>query len=527
MERFHEHFGGLKVTTEIADPWTMVAGEDLATVPSRPIVPRQPLKGTPQQEAFWDELLTGNDHVVLEARAGTGKSTSCREGMWRLLDEFPDHSIRYCCFNKAIADEFAVKAPPGVDVGTMHRFGHQALNEQFRCQLDQYKTYTVLDGIGGKGLKRYVRKAISTLVGLAKNHAIRPDDPKLEQRLHEFVVYYDVETWRQLPEVVRWAKAVLATSAEMTTVIDFDDMLWLSVIHQVRFPGIDDLFIDEAQDLSPVQHELAELLSASGRTVVVGDPYQAIYGFRGADSDSMPKLRQKLAASVMPLTVTFRCPRSHVELARQLVPDFEAAPEAPEGILRNDVMEAIDRAQPGELVLCRANAPIISACLRQIADLTPAVVRGRAIGDSLLSLHRKLEAAPTIPEYVRSLSIWRAGELARLEAKDGSETAIEQLWDKTASLDAIASACASPSEVPTAIATLFSDDRATNRVTFSSVHRAKGSEARSVIYIQVPYGEKRDRERPPQPWELQQRRNLRYVAVTRSLHSLTLVSQTR
>jgi DNA helicase-2/ATP-dependent DNA helicase PcrA len=479
---------------------------------------------TSQQAAFYDELIEGSGHVLLSARAGTGKSTSCREGMWRLLEAHGDVSVRYCCFNKKIADEFAEKSPPTVDVGTMHRFGLQALQSAFGCQIDKQKSYTILDGLGGADLKGYYRRAIVKLVGLAKNHGLKPGDRALPAWIDEFIDRFDVETYRQRDMVIARTIQVFDRSAEMTTIVDFDDMLWLPTLHPVRFPSVDFLFIDECQDLNPVQHELAERLSGSGRTVVVGDPYQAIYGFRGADSESIPKLRDKLDARTMDLTVTFRCPRKHVELARQLVADFECGEGAPDGTLEYAAKDAIDLARPGDLVLCRANAPIIQACLRQIANLVPSVVRGRAIGDSLVSIVKKLPDAATIANFTRELNRWRSAELMRLEAKDGAEDLIEQLADKTAGLEAIASACSSPAEIPAAIQRLFSDEDPTNRVNFSSVHRAKGSEARNVLYIQIPYGERRDRERPPAQWELDQRRNLRYVALTRSLDSLTLIS---
>jgi hypothetical protein len=54
--------------------------------------------------------------------------------------------------------------------------------------------------------------------------------------------------------------------------------------------------------------------------------------------------------------------------------------------------------------------------------------------------------------------------------------------------------------------------------------RAKGSEADRVTVIQIPYTETRDRDRPPAPWEVQQRKNLEYVALTRSRRTLTLVA---
>jgi hypothetical protein len=252
--------------------------------------------------------------------------------------------------------------------------------------------------------------------------------------------------------------------------------------------------------------------------------HNSIYSFRGAATDSIPKLRDRLGAKTMPLTVTWRCPRSHVELARELVPDFEAAPNAAEGTIERGRLDLIDSAGPGDMVLCRANAPIVSACLHAVANRRRAYVRGRAIGDSLLAVVRKLNDPATILEMIRNLARWRAQEIARLDAKDGTEDLIEQVEDRAACLEAIASSCSSPAEVPGVIGQLFADGDANGRITFSSVHRAKGSEARNVTYIQVPYSEKRDRVNPPQDWEISQRRNLRYVALTRSMDRLTLVS---
>ena len=42
--------------------------------------------GSPEQEAFWDEIVNGKSHLILQARAGTGKTFSCIEGSKRLLE---------------------------------------------------------------------------------------------------------------------------------------------------------------------------------------------------------------------------------------------------------------------------------------------------------------------------------------------------------------------------------------------------------------------------------------------------------
>ena len=73
---------------------------------------------------------------------------------------------------------------------------------------------------------------------------------------------------------------------------DYEDLIYKTVkiletdpetkrTYQQRFPFI---FIDEYQDLNHGQYRLIKLLSPSGNNLcVIGDPNQAIYGFRGSD----------------------------------------------------------------------------------------------------------------------------------------------------------------------------------------------------------------------------------------------------
>jgi superfamily I DNA/RNA helicase len=75
--------------------------------------------------------------------------------------------------------------------------------------------------------------------------------------------------------------------------IDFDDMVGLAAqaldadpglaaLHRDRFRWI---AVDEFQDVDAQQYRLLRLLAQAGANLcVIGDPDQAIYGFRGADA---------------------------------------------------------------------------------------------------------------------------------------------------------------------------------------------------------------------------------------------------
>ena len=504
--------------------WEIASGTEHAIVPER-----KPLRGTSQQEAFWEELLTGSGNVILEARAGSGKSTAMREGMWRLIESGAKPRIRYCAFGRAVADEFRPKCPPGVEVDTTHGFCWRVLQKALGLrEVSRDKSYLVLDRIGGKSLAKWKRRTIVKLVGLAKNTAFRPA-ADIEDRtdfLSELIDQHDIEVWRNLDEVIGWTDALLCESAKTHDMADFDDMLWMTWLLDLPFPRLDHLMIDEVQDLSPVQHLLVPRMNPDGRTEAVGDSYQAIFGFRGADCESISNLTVLLSARTMPLTITFRCPQSHVDLARELVPDFEAAPEAPMGTVESGNLDTIDKlAESDDLVICRCNAPIIHECLRMIANRRPATVRGRAIGDQLSATARRFQVN-TIAEFGAALLRWRNERLTVLSAREGVEDKIEAVNDQAACLDAVAESCGSPAEIPDVIDRLFEDSTAKDRIIFSSIHRAKGSEARNVFLIEVPYNVRNDRyerDRPLPDWQISQRRNLRYVGLTRSLDSLYLL----
>ena len=48
-------------------------------------------------------------------------------------------------------------------------------------------------------------------------------------------------------------------------------------------------------------------------------------GFAGASANALDELIDELQAEVLPLTMTWRCPKAVVRLAQRIVPDIEAA----------------------------------------------------------------------------------------------------------------------------------------------------------------------------------------------------------
>jgi DNA helicase-2/ATP-dependent DNA helicase PcrA len=91
--------------------------------------------------------------------------------------------------------------------------------------------------------------------------------------------------------------------------IDFTDMLELALENQIVPPGNPDvIFADEAQDFSALEMALLQKWGRkAGRLVVVGDPWQALYEWRGSDADVFYR---DVASDERVLGQSYRVPRA-------------------------------------------------------------------------------------------------------------------------------------------------------------------------------------------------------------------------
>jgi len=100
-------------------------------------------------------------------------------------------------------------------------------------------------------------------------------------------------------------------------VLDFDDLLLHTLAALRTDSGFADgvrwryrhLFVDEAQDLNPLQHALLEAVrDRRADLCLVGDPRQAIYGWNGADHTTLSEVEHRYPGiTVVPLTANHRC----------------------------------------------------------------------------------------------------------------------------------------------------------------------------------------------------------------------------
>jgi superfamily I DNA/RNA helicase len=535
----------------------------------------------------WVEHGTGSLNLV--ARAGCGKTHTAVRGIVRSIIERTQDEVVLMAFNKSAGAEFkerlAVLAEEmgnldflnfkRLQAGTVHSLGCRAVRKwaDDDLEIDGKKVANICDRFHeekkaawvaqdpmfnnpmlfpGSVYSRYTG-TLCRLVSLAKQSAfgvlvnVRDDDAwraivdhhGLDEELGE-------EHEGCIPAIIQAAQRILLESFETDhKVIDFDDMILAPLVHKLKIWPKDWVIIDEAQDTNAARRCLAfaMLKPRTGRLIAIGDDRQAIYGFTGADSDSLDIIRRELHSAVLPLTVTYRCPKSVVMEANRLVPDLVAHESAPAGAI-GAIRPTYDVVENGEVVdtlpwyvgeiavggedaiLCRNTAPLVETAYNMLAKGIGCRIEGREIGEGLIALAQRWKTPKTLSQLCTKLEEYRDREVKKWMGKDRPDRA-QGVEDKCNALITIARALQSDGkngidDLVDWIRELFGDseDRK-DVVTLSTIHKAKGREWDRVFFLYrnttlpSPYATK--------DWQMLQEANLEYVAITRAKRELIYV----
>lgn len=503
---------------------------------------------TVQQQAAIDALLNTTTHLCMQARAGTGKTSTILLMVQAYAKQNPFHEVVVCAYNKAIADEVKEKlANLGfnwkmVQASTIHALGFGLVKFVFKSKIDDKKVQLIIDDIKERGsnhldhsqvqvLQQYGAQ-VAKLVRVAKQAGVGffNDSPIGDVGVwHQLADHFDINGFDDtsvIDGVVALAQEVYKASLIQTDVIDFDDMILFPLIKNLRVKFTKDLiFLDEAQDLSRSRQALAKkfLSPGTGRMVIVGDDRQAIYGFSGADAAALDNLVSSMAATVLPLSVTWRCPKAVVKLAQTIVPDIEAAPGAIEGeVLELDSLP--DDVKVGDAILCRNTAPLIKIAHQLIRRRVACKVEGRDVGEQLSNLVGRWKVK-TIDALLNRVEDYRAREMQKAVAK-GNEQKAESVSDRCDTIVEICSAVTqqggtSVQDVRDFIESIFADG-AKGVVVLATYHRSKGREWQRVVLWE--HSTRCPSRAAKQAWQKAQEQNLAYVAFTRAQHTLAFVN---
>ncbi len=478
----------------------------------------------------WMESGSGNAAVV--ARAGTGKTTVIEHG----IINAPETKSVYCVFNKKnqLEAERRIKKT-GLDIKTLHSLGYAFVRNSWsgiRPDDSRRGEDIEMERIMeiSPRLPSSAAYAVKRTVGFAKNTILGvPSTSQLVELMidkgfePEFNSEEDQAAWT-VETLAGIAKQAMEASLNRNKQgrISFDDMVWLPTAANMVRPWYQLVIVDEAQDMSMPQLEMAiRACKSSGRIMIVGDPRQCIYGFRGAAINGMQLMIERLQAKVFPLTTTYRCAKSIVALAATLVPDYQAAPTADEGQVLSapDMAEVLKSIKIGDAILSRKNAPLMPACLSLIRAGVPARIEGRDIGRELANIAKKLNAK-TVPNFLTKLTAWGEKMAKRAMAGKASEDRLSQISDQVETLKAVAEGATSVADIITKVTNLFVDSdskEAKPAVVLSSIHKAKGLEWTNTFLIKNTF---RVTQGPASESE---EANIAYVAITRAKKTMTWV----
>ncbi|MEU7179903.1 MULTISPECIES: UvrD-helicase domain-containing protein [Streptomyces] len=476
--------------------------------------PKGPAPTQEQQRAV--DVFGSGEHLVLQAGAGTGKTTTLT-----MLARSVRRRGQYIAFNRPVAQDAATKFPDSVECRTAHSLAYRAVGRDFQGRLES---------------PRQPGWVMGQALGIARNMLVRLGERKVTNKALSYVVFEAVRRFcysadreigrRHVPPLRGLEDARLhGTLVDMA--LPFAQKAWADLQNPergvVRFthdhylkiwalqrPVIrtDYLLLDEAQDTNPVVEEVFNAQRSHAQLVMVGDSAQAIYGWRGARDVMTGFEGQQLS-----LSRSFRFgPRLALEANRWLT--IVDAPIRLQG--SEDLDTNLGPVKTPDAVLCRTNGGAIEVILKLLEENSRVAFVGG--GGALLNLAKaaidlKEGRRTSHPELILFTS-W--GELQEYATYDPSGADLLPLVDVIDDHGA--------DVILDALSRL--DDEHQADVAVSTAHKAKGREWPRVQIardFEPSDDATHDEYGNPVPAEINlAEARLAYVAVTRARQRLDL-----
>lgn len=460
-----------------------------------PIDPTPP--PTAEQEHILGLVRSTKSNLLINALAGSGKTTTLE-----MIQDALTPPVLCLAFNKRIADVMSKRFRSTTTVRTFNGLGHRIWSAACasRISLDPKKVPDLLRELikelprGEQGEAWEVFWDVISGVGLAKSLGYVPEGkyPNAKRLIEKDAFYARLaEDTGELGPWLLEETLLRSIKASYAGLIDYNDQVYMPALFGGTYPKFPTVLIDEAQDLSPVNHSLLHHLSKS-RLIAVGDPYQSIYGFRGAETNGMRKLQNHFAMTEASLSVSFRCPEAIVRAVHWRVPEMKWIKGGGRvALLRNPT---VDSFRDGCAIICRNNAPLFALALRLLGAGRSVSVSGSDVGPKIIGIMRRLgEDWMKQEDLINAIEAWKTEKLAK-----GSTTASDIS-------ECMAVFARSGNTLGQAIAFAEHLFKQTGTITLLTGHKAKGLEWHTVYHLD--------------PWLLradEQDQNLRYVITTRS-----------
>lgn len=466
---------------------------------------------TPEQTSILTEATSTSDNLLISALAGAAKTST----LVLIAEALRTTSILCISFNKKIADEMKARLPSNCTSLTLNALGHRVWADTLgkRLVLNTKKNFEILTALmqtldpeeRDEAYEAFgdMLKAIES----GKTAGYIPDGTDKAKPLLSDVEFFDEWLDIDFPpaqrELIREA-SIQSIARAREGIIDFNDQILMPTCFPSSFPQYPLVLIDEAQDLSALNHRMIQKF-AKKRLIAVGDECQAIYGFRGAHQDSMQLLRKTFSMRQLLLSISFRCPVSIVEAALWRAPHMQYPEWAKPGTVETLVTwTAANIPETDVAIICRNNAPLFSMALRLIKSGRYPKLVGNDIGKNLLKIMNKL-GKPDLPieEAEKKLERWVRGRLKK--ARDPAP-----IHDQAECIAVFFEDSETLGEAVRKAEHLFT---MSGPIELMTGHKAKGLEFEHVFFLD------QDLLKPKG-----QDNNLKYVIQTRSKNTLTYVT---
>lgn len=477
-------------------------------------------KPSQHQQRLFDEITNTTNSILVSAVAGSGKTTSIVKSL-ELLPNNKD--IIFLAFNKSIVKELSEKVPKNVQVSTLHSFGCSTLFRHYgKIVISEDKIYSLAVKMSHEwnlpkteNIYVYCHR-VRQLCDIMRQTLVTDD----EEAIFELSLKYNIDVFST---EIEHAIKVVEKADKSLDKIDFVDMIYQLAKRNLKTKKYDYVFIDEVQDLNKAQQMIIKkILKPNGRFIGVGDPYQSIYGFAGADFESFSRMKNLVPNVVeLPLSICYRCSKNIVNKARTIIPHIEFNPTQKDGIVRYD--GKFSEINNGDWVLCRNTKPLVMAFIQLLRDGKKANIKGREIGRGLALLIQKTQKKEitSLIKHLKTDRIRLKEKLLQKGFKNVDENEKVLNFSEKIEIITIISEITGPTvkKLLEYINTIFLDEEIPG-ITLSTIHKSKGLEASKVFVICAGLMPSKFAK---QDHEKIQENNLEYVMITRAKDELVYI----
>ncbi|NXA30843.1 FBH1 helicase, partial [Eudromia elegans] len=247
------------------------------------------IKLTHEQQRILNHKIEPGQIVKIMAFAGTGKTST----LIKYAEKFAELSFLYVTFNKAVAERGKRVFPRNVVCKTFHSLAFGSVGQRYKekgklnfSSLSAYSVSFLIQHRKGQSLfirGKTVKQTLENFFASSDEEISEEHVPIWFKNTHGIRQLITLEEKRinvQEASEIWYHMKKLDGDAEKNYKMTCDGYLKLWQLSKPQLTGYDAIFVDEAQDCTPAIVDV--VLSQSCGVILVGDPHQQIYTFRGA-----------------------------------------------------------------------------------------------------------------------------------------------------------------------------------------------------------------------------------------------------